>query len=331
VWFRRFLEQLRGGTTDQTIGVGRDHVVWGYRLFLDRDPEAEAAIRQKLAAHSTTSDLRRDFMSSSEFRIKNGPDLAYTPSGCIVIKQLPSGLRLFVDLSDIAIGLNVARNRYEESEARFVSRSLKPGDSVLDIGANIGFHTIQMASRVGPEGRVYAFEPVPANLALLEKSIDENGLRDRIVLERAALGEQAGGAEIVFLSLEEGSFNSGGAYLRATGQPVPPGHHLLPVRVIRLDEYPLRRPVNFLKIDVEGAEPLALRGARGILTSDRPVILSEINPQQLVEVAGSSPAVFIREVTSLGYECRLLHDGSPGEIIRDVPSGHPRSAVFLPR
>lgn len=331
MWLRRVFEKLRGERSAPEDRIGREHVVWGYRLFLDREPEAESAISQKLAAHATTWDLRRDFMSSAEFRDKNSSDLAYTPSRCVVIKELASGARLFVDLSDVAIGLNIARERYEESEARFIADNLKTGDTVLDIGANIGFHTIQMASRAGPGGKVYAFEPVPANLELLEKSIEENDFGDRIAVERAAVGEQAGEAEIVFLSLEEGAFNSGGAYLQRAGQPLPPLHHLLQVKVIRLDDYPLRRPVAFLKIDVEGAEPLALRGARDILSRDRPVILTEINPSQLARVAGTTPSAFIKEVVSVGYQCRSLQNGGPGGSLADVPNGHPRSAVFLPR
>ena len=54
---------------------------------------------------------------------------------------------------------------------------LKPGDSAIDVGGHIGFFTMQMAAVVGPEGRVYAFEPLDANADLLERSIAENRLR----------------------------------------------------------------------------------------------------------------------------------------------------------
>jgi FkbM family methyltransferase len=318
----------RGNGT--VLPVGRDHVVWAYRLFLDREPESESAITLKLAAHASTPDLRRDFMTSAEFHQKNGPDIAYSADRCVVIKELANNLRLFVDLSDVAIGLNVVRDRYEASESRFIEQTLRPGDSVLDIGANVGFHTIQMAARVGAMGRVHAFEPLPQNLVLLERSIIENHFEDRVVVEKAAVGDACRSAEMVFIPLEERSFNSGGAYLRTTDRELLPGHQAFPVQVLALDRCELRRPIRFVKIDVEGAEPLAMRGAHDLLLADRPTILSEISPSQVAEVTGLSAAAFIAEMATLGYECRLLEDGRAGEIIRDAPDERIRSFVFLP-
>lgn len=60
------------------VGLTREHIVWAYRLFLDREPESEAVISGKLLAWATTKDLRMDFMTSSEFRTKNPTDIAYT-------------------------------------------------------------------------------------------------------------------------------------------------------------------------------------------------------------------------------------------------------------
>jgi hypothetical protein len=81
------------------------------------------------------------------------------------------------------------------------------------------------------------------------------------------------------------------------------------VRVARLDDLPLRRPVSFLKLDIEGAEPLALAGAREILTSDRPVILSELHRKQLARVAGSTPREVIETMRGLRYRCHRLGRG----------------------
>src|SRR6266404_2833862 len=93
-------------------GLTRDHVVWAYRLLLDRDPENEDVIGPKLAGSRDTSELRRHLMTSAEFLDKN-PDFARTNDSTVVIKEIAPGVRLFLDLSDHVIGLNILRGGYE--------------------------------------------------------------------------------------------------------------------------------------------------------------------------------------------------------------------------
>jgi len=154
---------------DHPGGLTREHVVWAYRLLLDRDPENEDVIGPKLAGSRDTSELRRHLMTSAEFRDKN-PDFARTNDSTVVIKEIAPGVRLFLDLSDHVIGLNILRGGYERDEIAFVRRALEPGDVAIDVGAHIGFFTMQMADAVGSRGRVYAFEPFEANADLLERS-----------------------------------------------------------------------------------------------------------------------------------------------------------------
>src|SRR6266481_4182242 len=153
---------------DHPGGLTREHVVWAYRLLLDRDPESDDVIGPKLAGSRDTSELRRHLMTSAEFRDKN-PDFAHTNDPTVVIKEIAPGVRLFIDLSDHVLGLNILRGHYEQEEIRFVQGLLRPGDAAIDAGAHIGFFTMQMAAAVGPEGRVYAFEPLDSNADLLER------------------------------------------------------------------------------------------------------------------------------------------------------------------
>src|SRR3954469_6119476 len=139
-------------------GLTRDHVVWAYRLLLDRDPENEDVIGPKLAGSRSTAELRHHLITSAEFRAKN-PDFAHTNDPTVVIKEIAPGVRLFIDLSDHVIGLNILRGQDGRAEIRFLRRVLTMGDSAVDVGAHIGFFTMLMAAAVGPEGRVYAFEP----------------------------------------------------------------------------------------------------------------------------------------------------------------------------
>ena len=182
---------------DHPSGLTRDHVIWAYRLLLDRDPESEDVIGPKLAGARTTAELRHHLITSAEFRDKN-PDFAHTNDSTVVIKEIAPAVRLFIDLSDHVIGLNILRGQYEQDEIRFVRALLQPGDSAIDVGAHIGFFTMQMAAAVGPSGRVYAFEPLDGNADLLERSISENGFTDRVRFQRAAAGAVAGQATLTF-------------------------------------------------------------------------------------------------------------------------------------
>src|SRR6185503_12050891 len=101
--------------TDHPGGLTRDHVVWAYRLLLDRDPESEDVIGPKLAGSRDTRELRNHLITSAEFRDKNR-DYAHTNDRTIVITELGAGraaVRLFVDLADHVIGLNIVRGSYE--------------------------------------------------------------------------------------------------------------------------------------------------------------------------------------------------------------------------
>jgi len=248
----------------------------------------------------------------------------------VVIKELAPGLRLFVDLADQAIGLNIAREDFEKSELAFVRQSLRLGDSVLDIGANIGFFAMYMALFVGAEGHVHAYEPIAANAELLERSIRENRFGDRITLRRTAVGAVPGEIRLAYVPLESGSRNSGGAYVLGADHTASDHQETLSVAMVRLDEEELRRPIRFIKIDVEGAEPFVFRGARELLAADRPIILSEIHPSQLARVSGCRPADLIEEMRDLGYECVLLENSKPGESIRNTEGDAIRSVVFRP-
>jgi FkbM family methyltransferase len=186
-------------------------------------------------------------------------------------------------------------------------RALRPGDVAIDVGAHIGFFTMLMASAVGPEGRVYAFEPLDANADLVERSIAENGFGGRVRLQRAAAGGAEGTATLTF-PVE--TLNSGGAYLLRGGTAPLAGNLTKDVPLVAIDRLDIRRPVRLIKMDVEGAEPQVVRGAERVLREDRPIILSEVHPIQLARASGVTAAQFLAQVEALGYRAQTL-DGAP--------------------
>jgi len=161
---------------------------------------------------------------------------------------------------------------FELAELTFVSRYLRPGDMVMDIGANVGIFSVVMGTTVGASGRVIAFEPVPANIVRLGKNLRKNGLGNVQVFP-LALGISNGhmmlrmATDPAYPSLREvqGGFGNGTE---------------VPVQVCRLDGVwdELGRPeIAFVKMDVEGAEADVLRGASRFLTTCRPTLLVEAN------------------------------------------------------
>jgi FkbM family methyltransferase len=135
------------------------------------------------------------------------------------------------------------------------------GDTVVDVGANIGYLALLFASAVGPRGSVICVEPEPDNLAELHRHVALNRLPNVEVIPAAA-GPERGSATLV-------------RGVNATVEGGAPGD--LPVEVRALDDLVSRR-VDFLKIDVEGFEDQVLRGASRILDADRPKLFVEVHP-----------------------------------------------------
>ena len=305
--------------------LSRDTVAWAYRILLDRDAESDDVLLPKMRAYNTTRELRHDMVTSDEYHEKNR-DFVHSNERNLVIKEIAEGLRLWIDLSDHAIGINILRGRYELNELDFIRHTVRPGQHVVDCGAHIGYFAMHLAQAVGPIGSVTAFEPFDANAECLERSIRENHFETRVRLERSAVGAATGSLPLVYAP---NTINSGGAFLQGRGE-IPGGHTTRTVPIVALDGWALPRPISFIKADIEGAEPLAFRGADALLRADRPVILSELHPLQLDRVSSVTPAQFIAEMRALGYRCHLLGAGVPGAEIDDAPGNGVTSVVFLP-
>lgn len=134
---------------------------------------------------------------------------------------------------------------------------LRPGDLVLDVGANVGFLSVIAARLVGPAGRVVAFEPVPANARQVRRNAHLNGFAN-IDIVASAVGDHTGRARLVLARF------AGGAALREAGAP-PDACGEVEVPITTLDDWLAAQgqPAPALvKIDVEGAEPAVLGGSR---------------------------------------------------------------------
>lgn len=161
---------------------------------------------------------------------------------------------------------------YEPETFRFFRDNLMPGDVVLDIGGHIGLFAVVTARLVGPDGRVFSFEPTPFTRDVLEEVVDLNNYKDRVEVRPEAVSSRRG--ETVFFD---------------TGDPISNANSLVKtersqteirVPLISVDEFVGEREleVDCLKIDVEGAELDVLIGARETFVKQRPVARLGLHP-----------------------------------------------------
>jgi FkbM family methyltransferase len=157
-----------------------------------------------------------------------------------------------------------------------VKKFLQPGMVVFDLGANLGQYTLLAAKCVGAQGRVHSFEPSHRMFRELEFNVRLNGLSDICVLNCLAVSDACDTAKLS--RYEEGAevFGSLGSHKRKGGTIV--GYE--EVKTVRFDDYVQEMSigrVDFIKMDIEGAELLALRGAERLLSrTDAPTILLEM-------------------------------------------------------
>jgi FkbM family methyltransferase len=147
---------------------------------------------------------------------------------------------------------------------------LERGDVCVDGGANLGLHALPLARIVGPEGRVFAFEPVPSIAERLEACLAARGLANVVVSRKALFHTNR---EITFTFVRNAPSRSG---IERTTYPFDPDIEELEVRTVRLDEaLEGVSALRFCKLELEGAEFRALQGAEGVLRRHAPAVVFE--------------------------------------------------------
>jgi FkbM family methyltransferase len=184
------------------------------------------------------------------------------------------------------------------SERAVLSELVKPGMTVVDVGANVGLYSLLFAQLVGPKGRVVSFEPDPDIFPLLRENCAANGAA-HVEVHPLALGSQADR-----LMLHRVPLNSGDNHLGSRGGTL--FDRLVEVEVSSLDALmPELRP-HFIKVDVQGWELSVLRGMEKIVrAAETASIYIEIWPEGLRR-AGASPAdlyAFVRHMGLTFYSC----------------------------
>ena len=226
------------------------------------------------------------------------------------------GNKLFLSKKGLALSIS-HYGTYEELESKIMEEKIEMGNIVVDVGANIGLHTLNMARIVGNTGQVFAFEPDPSNFEILKKNVKINNYKN-IILEQKAVGDKHGRTTL-YQSDHPGKHRIFPQTEQAKSE--------IQVELTNLDNYfdsDMIDKINFIKIDVEGLEFSVLKGMKNILKNSKKIkILFEFMPENTIEV-GFTPIELLNYLTSNDFKLycmdnktkKLLHVSNNEEIVK---------------
>jgi len=228
--------------------------------------------------------------------------------------KLRHGFRMYLDPTNLASrAIFISSHRHSGHLVRLFRLLVRRGDCVIDVGANLGYFTLLSSCLVGREGRVHAFEPSPQILRLLGKNLSLNGCTN-VVVHKQAVSDRC--CEVAFHTAS--SDELGLSSMRELG-----AHAGTETRVpaINIDsmvaEIP---PVKLVKIDVEGAEFLVIRGMQDLMRRDAPYIILELIDVFLREM-GSDAHQVLELLREHDYTVYVIDEHDPGglRVVVDPP------------
>ena len=173
-----------------------------------------------------------------------------------------------LDLHDPGISKTLAIVGKRELEHRVIlHRELRPGMTVWDLGANIGYYALMEAQIVGPHGRVYAVEPLPSNCDLLTRNVEMNGRQDRVEIFQMAISNQNGTADFHISELSNTSTFHPRSY--RSNQPVKSlSGRTMAVQTMDVPTFVSgKRPINLVRMDIEGHEVEVFQSIRAAVAA----------------------------------------------------------------
>lgn len=226
----------------------------------------------------------------------------------MVVTRVLNRFLMYADTRDLGITPHlITLGEWERSITQFLLDAIKPGMTVVDAGANIGYFTLLAASAAGEKGLVYAFEPLPRNYEILRKNITVNWFSSRVRSFPCALLDRSQSIE---LHTSTALPASSSLFLRdLAGEPI----HLedtVAVEAKPLDEV-VDGPVDVMKIDAEGSEPLIFDGMRAVLGRSPAIKIVMEFHRPAIAASGRDPNQFLDQIRSAGFRIRQLRwDGA---------------------
>lgn len=219
--------------------------------------------------------------------------------------RMATGRRLYVDMRSPIGRAIYMKGEFDPRVFEPLSQRLKPGGIFVDVGANVGFYSLRALDAVGDLGSVHAFEIDPRPLRCLRKTISVGALRN-LHLHEQAVGDQSGSAILV----QRKDCGHSSIATEGEGTRVP---------MITLDAWRERHPggnIQAIKLDIEGGELRALRGAVNLLQRERPLIVCEVveTPEDPRRIAAEELFALLR---SAGYCWRWMEGGNDPTLIAE--------------
>lgn len=220
----------------------------------------------------------------------------------IVVKPIIGDFKISCDTSTW-IGAKIAYNGdYEPTLKAIFKSAIKAGDTVVDVGANIGFHTLYFAELVGDKGKVIAFEPVPYNFNSLEFNISINNF-STIEARNIALSDKN---EQINIGIDTQSKNPGAFNLfNHDGDTL--------INCFRGDDV-LDGKIDFIKVDVEGYESFVISGLFKIINKNKPKIIFEYDSNYHLKTGLAKDYIF-NLLSSIGYSFSEITKNGLNEIL----------------
>lgn len=197
---------------------------------------------------------------------------------------------MYLDIHD---SLNLGSGHiFEESEVALVKKHIRKDDVVIDIGANIGYYTLLFAKMVGETGKVIAFEPDPTNFELLKKNVSINNYQN-VTLVQKAVAESKKQVKLFLCEENKGMHRI---------YPSLCCNNSIDIETMSLDDFlsSYNDKITFIKMDIEGAEFMALRGMKNTIKQHRPKLMTEFSPAALFE-SGIKPQEYLDLLIDYGY------------------------------
>ena len=219
------------------------------------------------------------------------------------------GNKIYLDENDSL--LLSSSMMHEKTIVNLVKNEIKKGDVVIDIGAHIGYYTVLFAKLVGPEGKVFAFEASPTNFEILKKNISVNGYKN-VILNNKAVSDKNGKLTLYitgrtstenFLFKPENFTNS--SKIKQTVE----------IDSITLDDYfqDFDGEINFLKMDISGAEPRVMKGMSSILNKNNSLKIQQEWWPNAIRTHGFEPDSHLKLLTEMGYKIYEI-DGAKNKL-----------------
>lgn len=218
--------------------------------------------------------------------------LKFLHRGNLIVQHGEKSFKYYGDGDRAEILYHAFWNKMFSEEKERIKEFIKPGDTVIDVGGNLGFFVLILQELVGVRGKIIAFEPSGLLYNKLKKTIELNNLKN-VLIENIGLGEKVESVTLNYNPKQSGLSSIIKNFEEDLTEEI---------EITTLDIYSekLRDKVSFIKIDTEGYEPQILKGAKSLIARDRPIIYLELGGEYQ-----ASSAMALDLLKEFDYKCEI--------------------------